>query len=69
MLRQNGLQQEDETFRLLVSAYGPSENAIFVHLRLNKEVFVAYLMKFKKNSLNIISFSYSKYCHRFRIST
>ena len=32
MPRQNVLQKEDETFRLLVFTYGASENAIFVHL-------------------------------------
>ena len=34
MLRQNGLQQETETFRLVLSAYGTSENAFFGHVGL-----------------------------------
>ena len=55
MLRQNDLQQEDETFRLSVSADGRSENVIFVYLRLTQEVFAAYLMNF---FLKIASTSY-----------
>ena len=56
MLRQNGLQQEDETFVRLVSTYGACENTIFFHLGLNslpwqpycQEVFTLYLLKIER---------------------
>ena len=57
-LHQNGLDQENESFRLLVSTYGASENA-FIYLPGTQfvamvtyylEVFTAYLVKITKNS-------------------
>ena len=70
MLHQNGLQQEDETFRLLVSMYWVSENLILTHLGLNSVAMATLLLRsvscsfsenYKKSS---ISTSYHPLIHR-----
>ena len=56
MLCQNGLQQDDRTFRLLPFTYGAFENAVFVRLGYNllpwqcycQEVFATYLVILQK---------------------